>query len=109
MAGRLENDTPFDRRDDEAGIWSQDVSGDFHLITREGSLLDVGGGQVVSVTDPSLIGMDDLGYVVFSADLSDGTGRAVMVSDVVAVPELTAMKHVLAGFLALVLASRRRI
>jgi hypothetical protein len=106
VAGSLGNDTPFDPSDDEEGIWAQDTSGDLRLIAREGSLVDVGGGQFVSITDPSLIGIDDLGYVVFSADLGNGAGRAAFVSDVVAVPEPSTMTHVLAAFLLLSLVVR---
>ena len=108
MEGSLENDTQYDPRDDEQGIWAQDTNGNFHLVVRDGSVLDAGGEDFVSVTDPELIGIDDLGNVVFSANLSDGNGRAVFVSDVVAVPEPSAMTYVLAAFLLLSRATGRR-
>jgi hypothetical protein len=100
VEGSLENDTQFDPRDDEMGIWAQDVEDDFRLIVREGMSVGIGDEQF-AIMALSLIGFDDFGHVVFGADLSDGAGEAVFVSDVVAVPEPSTMMYVVAAFLLL--------
>ncbi len=108
LEGKLENETPFDPRDDHGGIWAQNTSGEFRLVVRDGSVLDIGGESFQPITDPSLIGIDDRGYIVFSAAINDGAGRAVFVSDAVAVPEPSPTMHFLAAFLAFATRCTRR-
>jgi hypothetical protein len=74
---------------------------------RDGIMLDAGNANLASVTEPELIGIDDSGNVLFSANLSGGIGRAVFVSNVVAVPEPSAMTYILVAFLILSRATRK--
>jgi hypothetical protein len=86
------------------GIWAEDVNGVLRSIVQPGDVLDVGGGdfrtvdraifagreQVQTRYYPRGSGFNDRGQVAFAARFTDGS-YGVFVSDLVAVPEPTAV------------------
>jgi hypothetical protein len=104
--------------------WVNDPSGGLRLIAREGGLLDLGGGNLVTIAklpdvfdqDPAFKSLgtesghgwlffNDAGQLVFRARLGDGTEAMVVAT--VAVPEPAAVAPLLAAGV-LILRRRRR-
>jgi hypothetical protein len=100
----------------DQGIWASDLSGQLHLIVREGELLEVTPGDFRTIAELSMLSslgyseayraFNNKGQLTFGAIFTDGTS-GVFVSNLVAIPEPTSMSF--AAMALLSLATRRRM
>jgi hypothetical protein len=84
----------------DKGYWAQDLSGNFHLLVREGDQLTVAPGVVRTIATFGLNGdargfqFDNLGNLMFLANFTDGSQGLFVVN--ASVPEPSAMVGLLA-------------
>jgi hypothetical protein len=88
------------------GIWAENPGGELHLIAREDTMLDLGGGDTRHVERLFLEAFNDDGIILLEARFADGSA-GIFTSDLVAVPEPTPLALLLSALMGL--AMRRRI
>jgi hypothetical protein len=98
----------------DGGVWAQDRGGVLRLVLREGDLLETstnGPSVVAQVTFVDFVPgqvINDLGEIVMHVTFTDGV-RAIVVSNVVAIPEPDAWLIAITGVVVFVSAACRRI
>jgi len=97
----------------DIGLWLFDPGANHSfLVAREGDQIDIGGGSFKTILElyaPYQSGtFNDVGQVSFGAKFTDGS-QAILVSNVVAVPEPETYALMLAGLGLVGFAARRRV